>query len=87
MLWDIRSNMLRENLKDSVEILTNILNQPLSISGIEKNISFLQALESFSLNQSESDLNKLLKTFASNPEPTKALIQELQLIAQDLRST
>ena len=28
--------MLRENLKDSAEILYNILNQPLEISGTEK---------------------------------------------------
>ncbi|MBS0605063.1 MAG: hypothetical protein JSS60_08545 [Verrucomicrobia bacterium] len=77
--------MLRENLKDSAEILSNILNQPLEIPGIEENITLLQAIQKFHEQQPEnSDLSKMLRTFTSNPEPTQALIQELQLIARDL---
>jgi hypothetical protein len=77
--------MLRENLKDSAEILSNILNQSLEIPGIPENITLLQALQNFASQQPEnSDLSKMLRTFASNPEPTQALIQELQLIANDL---
>lgn len=77
--------MLRENLKDSAEILSNILNQPLEIPGISENITLLQALQNYSSQKPDnSDLSKMLRTFASNPEPTKALIQELQLIAYDL---
>jgi len=77
--------MLRENLKDSAEILSNILNQPLEIPGVEENISLLQALQNYSTQQPDnSELSKMLRTFASNPEPTQALIQELELIARDL---
>lgn len=77
--------MLRENLKDSAEILSNILNQPLEIPNVAENITLLQALQSFSSQQPDnSDLSKMLRTFASNPEPTAVLIQELQLIARDL---
>ena len=77
--------MLRENLKDSAEILSNILNQPLEIPGVAENISLLQAIQNYPSQQPEhSDLSKMLRTFASNPEPTQALIQELQLIANDL---
>jgi hypothetical protein len=78
--------MLKENLKDSTEILSNILNQPLEIPGIEENTTLLQAIEKFGSQQPEhSDLSKMLRTFASNPEPTRALIQELELIAHDLK--
>jgi hypothetical protein len=77
--------MLRETLKDSAEILSNILNQSLEIPGIETNMTLLQALRSFSSQQpGDSDLSKMLRTFASNREPTEALIQELNLIARDL---
>lgn len=77
--------MLRENLKDSAKILANILNQPLEIPGIAENISLLQAIENFPSQQPEfSDLSKMLRTFASNPDPTRALIQELELITHDL---
>lgn len=77
--------MLRENLKDSAEILSNILNQPLEIPGVSENISLLQAIQNYPSQQPEhSDLSKMLRTFASNPEPTLALIQELELIANDL---
>lgn len=79
--------MLRENLKDSADILSNILNQPLEIPGIAENITLLQAVEKFASQQPElSDLSKMLRTFASNPEPTRALIQELELIAHDLKN-
>jgi hypothetical protein len=79
--------MLRENLKDSAEILSNILNQPLEIPGIAENITLLQALQNFASQQPDnSDLSKMLRTFASNQEPTQALIQELELLARDLTS-
>ncbi len=77
--------MLRENLKDSAEILSNIMNQPLEIPGVSENISLLQALQNFAAQQPDnSDLSKMLRIFASNPEPTQTLIQELELIASDL---
>ena len=77
--------MLRENLKDSAEILYNILNQPLEIHGIEGNISLQQAVLNYAGQQPEqSDLSKVLRAFAENPEPTKILIQELELLLQDL---
>ena len=77
--------MLRENVKDSAEILSNILNQPLDIPGVSDHVSLLQAIQNYSSQQPEhSDLSKMLRTFAANQEPTMTLIQELQLIVHDL---
>ncbi|MGC2595455.1 MAG: hypothetical protein WA347_04165 [Rhabdochlamydiaceae bacterium] len=77
--------MLRENLKDSAEILYNILNQPLEISGTEKKISLFQAIQNYSSQQPDhSDLSKMLRTFTTNREPLEILIRELHLIARDL---
>ena len=39
--------MLKENLKDSAEILHNILHQPLEITDTLENISLFQAIQSF----------------------------------------
>lgn len=80
--------MLKDNLKDSAEILHNILHQPLKISGIEEEVSLIQAIEKFASQQPDnSDLSKMLRSFASNPEPTQTLIRELELIARDLTYT
>ena len=77
--------MLRENLKDSAEILHNILHQPLEIDEADSSISLLQAVQNYSSQQpNHSDLSKMLRTFSSNREPLEILIQELQLIARDL---
>jgi hypothetical protein len=64
------------------------LNQPLDIPGISEKMTLLQAIEKFTGDQPEnSDLAKMLRTFASNPEPTQTLIQELELIVRDLSSS
>jgi hypothetical protein len=77
--------MLKENLKDSAEILQNILHQPLEISGASENISLLQAVQTYSSQQPDhSDLSKVLRIFSSNREPLEILIRELHLIARDL---
>lgn len=77
--------MLRENLKDSAEILQNILSQPIEISGTHDNLSLLQAIQTYSSQQADhSDLSKMLRGFTANPGPMEILIQELQLIASDL---
>lgn len=80
--------MLKDKLKDAAESLNNILNQPLQIPGIEEKMTLLQALEKFHEQQPEnSNLSKMLRTLSSNPEPTQALIQELQLIIRDLQAS
>jgi hypothetical protein len=80
--------MLRENLKDSAEILHNILHQPLEISETSENISLLQAIQTYSSQQPDhSDLSKMLRTFSSNREPLEILIRELHLIARDLTAS
>ncbi|MBY0530127.1 MAG: hypothetical protein K2P51_08080 [Rhabdochlamydiaceae bacterium] len=77
--------MLRENLKDAATILSNILSQSLEISGATANVSLLEALKNFDPQKPlESDLQKILREFVRYPEPTQALIQELELLAQDL---
>ena len=77
--------MLRENLKDSADILTNILTQPLEIPGATPNISLQEALQTYDpANPAPSDLLKILTEFVKYQEPTQTLIQELELLAQDL---
>lgn len=77
--------MLRENLKDSAEILQNIFQEPLEIPGVDGSISLFQAIQNYSSQQPDhSELSKMLRTFAVNPQPLGILIQELQLIAKDL---
>jgi hypothetical protein len=77
--------MLKENLKDSAEILHNILYQLLEIPGTSKNISLLQATQTHSFQQSDhSDLSKMIRAFSSHRERLEMLIQELHLIARDL---
>jgi hypothetical protein len=77
--------MLTENLKDAATILSNILSQSLEIPGATPNISLLEALKNFDPEKPlETDLQKILREFVRYPEPTQALIQELELLAQDL---
>jgi len=77
--------MLRENLKDSAQILQNIFQEPLDIPEVERTISLLQAVQNYRSQQPDgSDLSKMLRVFSSNPQPLVILIQELQLIALDL---
>lgn len=77
--------MLKENLKDSGEIIQNILNQSLAISGAKDNISLYRAAKEFSNDQAlNSDLRKILLTFLQYPEHTEILVRELELILQDI---
>ncbi len=77
--------MLRENLKDTAEILSNILTQPLEIPGVEAPLSLLQCVLNYASERPEdSSLTKLLHTFANNPEPTETLIRELDILSKDL---
>ena len=77
--------MLRENLKDAADILTNIFNQPLEIPGATPSLSLQGALVSYDPSHpAPSDLLKILTEFVKYPEPTQTLIQELELLAQDL---
>ena len=77
--------MLRENLKDSAEILFNILNQPLEITGIRKDISLLQTALNYPMQQDRhSDLSRLLRSFCKNKESTEALIRELDILEREL---
>ena len=77
--------MLRENLKDAADILSNILNQPLEVPGAAANISLLKAVLNFDAAQAEhSDLSKILRALTEHPTPAQTLIQELDLLSRDL---
>lgn len=76
--------MLRENLRDAGEIVENILTQPLSISGLQKNISLLEASKIYLENPSSPELKKVVETFLQYPDAFKLMVQELKLLAQDL---
>lgn len=79
--------MLKENLKDSGEIIQNILHQPLSIPGAKENITLLEAARTFDSNHyMDADLRKILFTLIQYPEHTEIMIRELELILEDLKT-
>lgn len=78
--------MLRENLKDAGQIVQNILTQPLSVPGASKEISLVDAAKSYNdKDPSTSDLKKIVELFAQYPEPTKIMLQELEILSNDLK--
>ena len=79
--------MLKENLKDSGEIIQNILNQPLSIPGAKENITLLEAAANFNSNNPlNADLRKILLTLIQYPEHTEIMLRELELILEDIKT-
>lgn len=76
--------MLSENLKDAGEIVENILTQPLSIPGLAKNISLLEASQGYLQDPASPDLKKMLETFLQHPAALEVMLQEFKLLAQDL---
>lgn len=78
--------MLKENLQDAGLIIQNILTQQLDIPGASKNVSLLSAAMHFTeKNAASSDLNKIIKMFSVYREHTQILIQELELLATELK--
>ena len=76
--------MLRENLRDAGEIVENILSQPLSVTGLSKNISLLEASKIYLDNPASPELKKVVETFLQYPDALQVMLQELKLLAQDL---
>jgi hypothetical protein len=80
--------MLRENLKDSGEIIENILTQPLSVPGAAKEVSLLEAAQNYDPQSPlTSDLHKIMLSFLQFPEPTEMMIRELELLQEDLKTS
>ena len=80
--------MLRENLKDAGQIVQNILTQPLSIPGASKEtVSLLDAAKNYNdKDPSTSDLKKIVEMLAQYPEPTKIMLQELEILSNELKT-
>lgn len=77
--------MLKENLKDTGEIVENIITQPLSVPGAKSEISLLEAAKAFHPSEAmSSDLRKILLGFLQFPEPTEMMIRELEILAAEL---
>lgn len=77
--------MLKEELKDTGEILETILTQPLLVPGLHEEISLLDAAKNYQPNALDrSDLSKILRSFLENPEPTQVLITELEILRDDI---
>jgi hypothetical protein len=76
--------MLREKLHEAGEIVETILTQPLSIPGLPKNISLLEASKHYLENPSSPELKKMLETFLQHPAALQIMLQEFNLLAQDL---
>jgi len=76
--------MLRENLRDAGEIIENILSQPLSINGLDKNISLLEAAKIYLENPASPELKKVVETFLQYPDAFQLMLQELKLLSKDL---
>lgn len=78
--------MLRENIKDSGEIVENILTQPLSIPGARADTCLFEAAKNFHPSEAmTSDLRKILLSFLQFPEPTKTLLRELEILIEELK--
>lgn len=77
--------MLRENLRDAADIVSNILSQPLDVLDGPSQVSLLTAIACYdSAVPLRSDLCKILEAFVKYPEPAQRLIQELELLSRDL---
>jgi hypothetical protein len=76
--------MLREKLYDAGEIVETILTQPLSIPGLPKNISLLEASKHYLADPKSPELKKMIETFLRNPAALEIMLQEFKLLSQDL---
>lgn len=74
----------REKLRDAGEIVEHILTQPLSIPGLPKNVSLLEAAKTFIDNPASPELKKVLDTFHQHPAALQIMLQEFQLLIDDL---
>ena len=76
--------MLKEKLYDAGEIVETILTQPLSIPGLQKNVSLLEASKQYLADPSSPELKKMLETFLHHPAALEIMLQEFKLLSQDL---
>jgi len=76
--------MLREKLYDAGEIVETILTQPLSIPGLPKSISLLDASKHYLDDPTSPELKKMLETFLHHPAALEIMLQEFKLLSQDL---
>jgi hypothetical protein len=80
--------VLKENLADSVQIIDNILKQPLSIPGHPEELSVLEAVQDFCQTKGQSSkLKEVLAMFTRYPDPTHLMLRELELISNDLEKS
>ena len=78
--------MVYENIQDTAQVFENILNQPISIPDLEGDITLLQAAFNFKDEAPEtSALNKILRSYLEFPESRETLINELDLLAGELK--
>jgi len=76
--------MLKETLYDAGEIVETILTQPLSVPGLPKAVSLLEASKHYLANPSSPELKKILETFLRHPAALEIMLQEFKLLSQDL---
>jgi hypothetical protein len=77
--------VLKENLADSIQIIDNILKQPLSVPGYTEEISVFDAAKEYNETKGQSTkLKDVLAAFMRYPEPTHLMLRELELISNDL---
>ncbi len=77
--------MLKETLKESAQILQNILTKAHAVPEVTKDVSLLEAAEQFDVkNPATSDLKQIVTFFSQNPAATHALIKELEILKEDL---
>lgn len=77
--------MVYEPFQDTAEVLETILNQPLSIPDMDKDITLLQAALDFEdATPEDSALNKILHSYLEFPESCDALVTELDILSDEL---
>lgn len=79
--------MMRENLRDTGQILQHILGQPLVITGLSQEISLYDAAAHYNpKDPAASELKKVIETFLQYPDATEALIREMKLLSGELEN-
>jgi len=78
--------VLRENLADALQLIHNVLMEPLSLSEGKKASLFDAAHQFDPRHAQESDLQKVAHAMLTYAEPTLVLVEELQLISKELES-
>jgi hypothetical protein len=76
--------MLKKTVQETKEIVESILTKPLSIKGLDKNISLFEAAQKYIKEPTSLELKKITEMFLNHPETFQVMLQEFAILAQEL---